>query len=413
MTELLANASVATPIVPVVAQDPCPRPGETERASCKVVVRPDDTVRDSKILIVDDEPYNIVVVRKYLRDAGYANLITVTDSTQALKTIRTEEPSIVLLDIEMPQVTGIDILRLRRADDHLLRIPTLILTATTDATTKLTALDLGATDFLLKPVDRSDLLPRVRNTLVSKMYQDRLADYAQDLEREVARRTAQLEASRKEIVHCLARAAEYHDDNTGHHVNRVAHYAAIIARALGFAETQVAELHLAVQLHDVGKIAIPDAILNHPGKLDPEMLAVMQKHCIIAKQILTPMPAEEWNALRRHPELGASLLEISSSPLLTMAARIAVTHHERWDGSGYPLGLAGEDIPIEGRITAVADVFDALSSPRAYKSPIPRERCFTIMQEGHGTHFDPAVLDAFFGRSAEIVEVQIQFADGA
>ena len=418
MSESLANSCSVNPVPPVllpVAVNP-----ETRQASDPVMrnvgnllLADDDDVRRSKILVLDDEPYNVMVVRKYLRDAGFSNVVTISDSSQAMRTIRKEMPRLLVLDIVMPQVSGLDILRLLQADEALHYLPVLILTATTDANTKKTALDLGATDFLFKPVDPNDLLPRVRNTLVTRSYQDRLASYAQELELAVSDRTAQLEASRAEIVHCLARAAEYRDDNTGHHVNRVAHYAAIIARALGFAETRAAELQLAAQLHDVGKIAIPDAILNHPGKLDPEMLAVVQKHCVIAKRILTPMPAEEWHALRRHPELGASLLDISSSQLLTVAAKIALTHHEWWDGSGYPLGLAGEDIPIEGRITAVADVFDALSTARPYKSPIPRERCFAMMQEKRGTHFDPTVLDAFFGRSEEIVQVQMECADGA
>ena len=171
------------------------------------------------------------------------------------------------------------------------------------------------------------------------------------------------------MIHCLARAAEYRDDITGQHVVRVGRYAGIIARELGFSEADVEMLELAAQLHDVGKIGIPDAILNSHGKLDPEQFAVMQRHCSFAKKILTPLGEQEWRTLQTHSQLGASLLEISSSPILMLAARIAQTHHEWWNGDGYPLGLAGEDIPLEGRITAVADVFDALSSPRTYKAP--------------------------------------------
>ncbi len=177
------------------------------------------------------------------------------------------------------------------------------------------------------------------------------------------------------------------------------------------ATADVEMLELAAQLHDVGKIGIPDAILNSPGKLDPEQFAMIQRHCSFAKKILTPLGEQEWQTLRTHSQLGANLLEISSSPILMLAARIAQSHHEWWNGAGYPLGLAGEDIPLEGRITAVADVFDALSSPRAYKKPIPREKCFAIMSEERGTHFDPRVLDAFFARSKEVVRVQMEYMD--
>ena len=213
------------------------------------------------------------------------------------------------------------------------------------------------------------------------------------------------------MIHCLARAAEYRDDITGRHVLRVGRYAGIIARELRFSAAHVEMLELAAQLHDVGKIGIPDAILNNHGKLDPEQFAVMQRHCSFAKKILTPLGEHEWRTLQTHSQLGASLLEISSSPILTLAARIAQTHHEWWNGKGYPLGLAGEDIPLEGRITAVADVFDALSSPRTYKAPIPREECLAIMTEDRGTHFDPQVLDAFFSRSKEVVQVQMEYMD--
>jgi len=287
----------------------------------------------------------------------------------------------------------------------------LVLTASTDAATKREALDLGAADFLLKPVDPNDLIPRVRNALTTKVYEERLARYAEQLEQDVRKRTAELAASREEVIRCLARAAEYRDDITGHHVVRVGRYAGIIASELGFGKADVEMLELAAQLHDVGKIGIPDAILNSHGKLDPEQFAVMQRHCSFAKKILTPLAEHEWRTLRTHSLLGASLLESRSSPILMLAARIAQTHHEWWNGKGYPLGLAGEDIPLEGRITAVADVFDALSTPRSYKAPIPREKSLTIMSEDRGTHFDPRVLDAFFARSKELVHIQMEYMD--
>jgi putative two-component system response regulator len=310
-----------------------------------------------------------------------------------------------------PKMSGLDILRAIRLDEQTSRFPVLVLTAATDAATKRDALNLGAADFLPKPVDPNDLVPRVRNALITKAYEERLAKYTEKLEQDVRKRTAELAASREEVIHCLARAAEYRDDITGHHVVRVGRYAGIIARELGFSETDVETLELAAQLHDVGKIGIPDSILNSPGKLDPEQFAVMQKHCSFARKILTPLGEREWRTLRTHSQLAGSLLEISNSPILMLAARIAQTHHEWWNGTGYPLGLAGEDIPLESRITAVADVFDALSTPRSYKAPIPREKCFAIMSEERGTHFDSRVLDAFFARSKEVVQIQMEYMD--
>ncbi len=370
-----------------------------------------DPIMDSSIMILDDEPYNVMVVRKYLRDVGYSNLLECTDSSDALKIIAQKKPSLLLLDIMMPMVSGLDILRALRMDEHSRRFPVLVLTASTDAATKREALDLGAADFLPKPVDPNDLIPRVRNALTTKIYEERLANYAEKLEQDVCKRTAELAASREEVIHCLARAAEYRDDMTGHHVVRVGRYAGIIARGLGFNAADSQKLELAAQLHDVGKIGIPDAILNSPGKLDAEQFAVVQKHCSFGKNILTPLSEQESRTLRSHAQLGASLLQISSSPILVLAARIAQTHHEWWNGSGYPLGLAGEDIPLVGRITAVADVFDALSTRRPYKAAIPREKCFAIMAEERGTHFDPRVLDAFFARSEEVIQVQIECMD--
>jgi putative two-component system response regulator len=296
-------------------------------------------------------------------------------------------------------------------DNSLRHIPVIILTATTDAETKREALSMGATDFLSKPVDSNDLVPRVRNALVVKAHQDHLANYAVELERQVNARTAELARSRAEVIHCLARAAEYRDDDTGHHVLRVGKYVGIIARELGFGGSQAETIELAAQLHDIGKIGIPDSILLNPGKLDQDQYAFMQKHCAIGKQIIQPMAEHDWRKLKTHTELGSGIVGVSSSPLLMTASRIAQSHHEKWDGSGYPLGLAGDDIPIEGRITAVADVYDALSSARPYKPPFPREKCFEILRVERGKHFDPQVVDAFFARSEDIVKVQLDYMD--
>src|SRR6185369_12553275 len=290
------------------------------------------------------------------------------------------------------------LLRDLRAEKQFAHLPVLILTAMDDSDTKARALNLGATDFLAKPVDPTELIPRVRNSLVLKAHHDHLQTYASRLEQEVRARTAELEASRQQIIHCLARAAEFRDNETGRHVIRVGRYAGIIARELGFEESAAEMLEQAALLHDVGKIGVPDAILLKPGKLDADEIESMQKHCGFGKRIFEGMTSQESAAYRSHTTVGSKIVQDCRAPLLDLASRIALTHHEKWDGTGYPLGLAGEDIPLEGRITAVADVFDALSSKRPYKPAFPLEKCLAILEEGRGQHFDPTVLDAFLRR---------------
>lgn len=370
-----------------------------------------DAGSTSTILIVDDEIVNVKVTRKYLEQHGYQNFITTTDSTQAMEMVKRRKPDLVLLDIVMPKVSGLEILEQMRVTEGCGNIPVVILTASTDPTTKLTALELGATDFLAKPVDPSELIPRVRNVLLVKAHQDHLVALADQLEKAVQMRTFELAISRKHVIECLARAAEYRDDDTGRHIIRVGKYAGVIASQLGFSEEMVIDIEQAAQLHDVGKIAIPDEILKKQGSLSPDEYELMQKHCVIGTRIVRPMDAHDFRILKSHPEFGARILNVESSPIIKMASRIALTHHERWDGSGYPIGLAGEDIPIEGRITAVADVFDALSSTRPYKRAMPRVKCFEIMAAEAGKQFDPRVLQAFFERVEDVVRIQLEDVD--
>jgi putative two-component system response regulator len=367
--------------------------------------------RPPRILLVDDEPLNIKVVRKYLAGAGYFDFCSTTNPGDVLPTMIRNEPDVVLLDIVMPKFTGLDILSAIRADQQLAHIPVVMLTALEDRETKCQALSLGATDFLAKPVDPSELVSRVRNVLLVKAHHDHLRHHAADLERMVKERTAQVEASHQNVIHCLARAAEFRDDDTGRHVLRVGCYAAVIARQLGWNEPHVQMIQQAAQLHDVGKIGIPDAILTKPGKLTTEEFETIQKHCGFGKRIFESLTDSEWSVWRKHAELGQRILGECKSPVLEMAAQIALTHHEKWDGTGYPIGLAGEDIPLVGRITAVADVFDALSTKRAYKPAFPLEKCFEILREGRAKHFDPKVLDAFFAAREKVVAVQISYAE--
>ncbi len=252
---------------------------------------------------------------------------------------------------------------------------------------------------------------RVENVLAVKAYQDHLAKHSERLEQQVRLRTAELVRSRQEAIHCLARAGEYRDDDTGHHVTRVGRYSALIAAELGFPEQAVELIEQAAQLHDVGKIGIPDSILHKPGKLDPQEFDLVQEHCGIGRRIINPLSHEESIRLKSHTSVGMQIVGATNSPVLRLAAVIAASHHEKWDGSGYPKGLAGNAIPIEGRIVAVADVFDALSSVRPYKDAFPLEKCLSILREGKGKHFDPRVLDAFLARIDQIVNIRDHYAE--
>ncbi len=365
----------------------------------------------ARVLIVDDEVVTAKIIRKQLRDSGYHNAEYISDAARAMHLLSREQFDVVLLDVQMPGYSGFELLGQLRSQTDLPWTPVVMLTADSDHETRIRALQLGATDFLNKPVNVHELVLRVRNMLLVKESYDRQRNYAADLEREVQRRTRQLELAQQQIVHALGRAAEFRDDDTGHHVYRVGRYARIIGEQMGFSERDVDLLEQAAQLHDVGKIGIPDEILLKQGKLLPEELEYMRRHSQFGKQIIEPLSPREVHKFRHHPHIGSEILKLGDSPLLELAAKVALTHHERWDGGGYPLGLAGTDIPLEGRITAVADVFDALSCKRPYKPAFPITKCFEILREESGKHFDPDVVEAFFAGKEEILNVHLQYID--
>lgn len=364
----------------------------------------------ARIGIVDDEPINVKVVRKHLQNVGYQQFVTTSDSETAFDLFSRENPDVIISDVVMPRVSGIDILRKIRADARLAHVPVLILTASTDAQTKLAALESGATDFLAKPVDPSDLVPRIRNALIVKAHHDHLERYSVQLEQQVRARTAELEISRLQVVLCLARAAEYRDDTTGRHVIRVGRYVTILASELGFPPAEARAIGLASQLHDVGKIGLPDGILLKPGKLTPDEFDVVKTHCVMGGKIVEPVDNRDLNFINGL-SLGQETDSAQAQPLLAMAGRIALSHHERWDGKGYPNGLAGDHIPIEGRITSVADVFDALTSARPYKEALLPEKALSMMEAGRGTQFDPAILDAMIRRMDDMLQVLSEQSD--
>lgn len=370
-----------------------------------------DSLRtEPRLMVIDDEPINAHIVERTLRHAGYRQVLIHTDAETAFDTISATRPDAVLCDVGMP-VSGMAILDRIVADPLLVHIPMVMMTASDDESLRADALERGAIDLLSKPLKITELLPRVRSALLIKSHVDHLQSYSQEMERQVRRRTAELLASRTELVHCLARLAEYRDNETGRHVIRVGRYSGLLAREIGLNEDLVELIEHAAPLHDIGKIGIPDSILLKQGKLTAEEFEIMKRHVALGKGAFEPMSPIEMKAFRSHTILGEMMVGTGTSPLLSMAAQIALTHHERWDGTGYPIGLAGEEIPISGRIVAVADVFDALSNKRPYKPAFPIEKCFAMLEEGSGTQFDPQVVQAFRRVREGVLQIRIALAD--
>lgn len=371
--------------------------------------RPLDT-ESAKIMLIDDEPINMRLVEKYLRNAGYKRVSTCHDSESAFDLIRQQRPDVVICDIHMP-VSGLKILTQVMQTPELEDTQMIMVTASDDETLRFQALETGATELLEKPIRSSHLLPRVKNALLVRSHLLHSKSENHCLEQLVQQRTLELETSRLELIHCLARLADYRDNETGRHVVRVGQFSGLIAEQLGLDPATRRLIEQAAPLHDIGKIGIPDSILLKEGKLTPEEFETMQKHVLLGKKAFEPMNRNEWEIHRRHTLMGKEMISVGNSPLLKMAAEIALTHHERWDGTGYPLGLAGEEIPLSGRIVAVADVFDALTSKRPYKPAFSNEKSFNIIEEASGQHFDPAVVNAFKAAREQIIQVRMDFAD--
>ena len=278
--------------------------------------RADESIQAAKIMIIDDIVVNVRVAQAHLQSAGYSNFVTLSDSKEALDRIQSELPDVILLDIMMPDVSGLEILQWLRSDERFARLPVLILTGAESRELKHEALQLGATDFLTKPIDIEELLPRVRNSLVIKSYED-------DLKSQVRQRTAELERSEIELIHCLARAAESRDSDTGSHIIRVGKYAGIIGEELGMDQFEVYRLMQAATLHDVGKIGIPDAILQKKGKLTSDEMAEMQRHCGIGRRVLELVPGFDDFFVQDHTSIGAKIMQVCSSPTIQLAREIA------------------------------------------------------------------------------------------
>jgi len=336
---------------------------------------PDNMHLDAKILIVDDQETNLHLLKSVLKKANYTNIMTMSDPRDALHSFSMLQPDLIMLDLMMPYMSGFEVMELLRPliaqEDYL---PILVLTADATSKVKHRALDMGAHDFLAKPIDTVEVLLRVHNLLKTRFLHLHLADRNRSLEDEVSERTSELREAHIEVLERLAMAAEYRDDETGQHIRRVSTTAVLLANCLGVPESDLELIRRASQLHDVGKIGIPDDILLKPGKLTPA----------------------EFEVMKTHTTIGTRILSGARSDLVRMASAIAYTHHERWDGLGYPRRLSGDGIPIEGRIVAVADVFDALTHSRPYKEAWPVEEALAEIKRQSGSQFDPAVVTAFF-----------------
>ena len=332
-----------------------------------------EQILNANILIVEDEKINRIVLQRILISGGFHNIRALPNATRLIRHYQAFHPDLLILDLHMPKVSGFDVMHALRKlypDDYL---PILVISADNDNKLHLRALSSGARDFLSKPYNPPQVLLRSRNVIETKLLHIEIKNKNMDLERIVRERTEDLHKSRLEVIQRLGYAAERRDTDTGAHIVRMSRYCEAVARALGMSEEESEQILNTSPLHDVGKIAIPDSILLKPGPLTPEEFEVMKTHAAI----------------------GGGMLANSDSAFLKMAEQIARTHHERWDGKGYPLGLREKNIPIEGRISAVCDVFDALTSERPYKKAWAFDAAVKEIQKMSGTFFDPAVVEAF------------------
>jgi putative two-component system response regulator len=354
-------------------------------------VNDDGRKRTDKILVIDDDEAALRLMKRRLEHDGYANVIVTALPRLGLELFESSEPDLLILDLNMPDMDGFEVLKALRNmhPEQLAKTPVLVLTGEGIHEKKLQALSLGARDFLAKPFDPAELAIRVSGNLEVRGLMRRITKHSEELDLKVRVRTAELEKANFEIIHRLMAAAEYRDDDTGSHIQRMSLYAELVARAMGLPDEECESILKASPMHDLGKIGIPDSILLKPGKLT----------------------SEEWEIMKSHTTIGASLLSNGSSELIQLAEVIALTHHEKWNGQGYPKGLKETEIPLAGRIVAVCDVFDALTSERPYKSAWEVSRALEVIRGDSGSHFDPLVVESFFEVLPQILQIKDEFKD--
>lgn len=357
--------------------------------------------RKATLLVVDDVPENLLLMSELLRP--YYHLRVASGGEKALQIARRSPPDLILLDVMMPDMDGYEVCRRLKEDPSTADTPILFLTAKDQAEDESHGLELGATDYLGKPFEPTVLLARVRSQLRLKAAADQLRARNAELDREVEQRTHELQAVHDVTILALASLAETRDNETGNHLRRTQNYVLTLALRLReqphFAaqldDQAIDLLYKSAPLHDIGKVGIPDHILLKPGRFEPHEFEVMKQHPRLGYQAL--VHAEEM--------LGAPV------PFLRIAKEIALCHHEKWDGSGYPQGLSGEAIPLSARLMAIADVYDAVISRRVYKPEMPHEKAVAIIREGCGSHFDPAVVEAFLSLEEEFQDIARRYAD--
>jgi response regulator RpfG family c-di-GMP phosphodiesterase len=329
---------------------------------------------EMRLLVVDDNEANVELIEELLAQDGYTSVLSTRDPSGVADLCRAWQPDLLLLDLHMPRVTGFDVMsQIPDLMNEPQSLPVLVLTADGTLDARHRALSMGARDFITKPLDGRELLLRTHNLLQTRQLHLQLQEQNASLDHAVRERTRELDQARIESLTVLAAVGEFHDDDTHEHTQRVGSSAARIALALDLPPAFVADMRAAAPLHDIGKIAVSRQILRKPGALSEEERAIIM----------------------RHAEIGGRILSSAVSPVLRLAAEIARSHHENWDGHGYPYGLSGEDIPVAGRITAVADVFDALTHARPYKAAWEIDRAVGLINEEAGRKFEPAVVRAF------------------
>lgn len=348
-----------------------------------------ENLKDATVVLVDDTPANLRLLESSMKAFGLRNVQAFSDSAAALLWLQNTPWDLLVLDLDMPEPDGFDILKALDARDRS-AMPIIIVSALSRPEDRRKGLSLGANDYICKPLDLPELLLRVRSTLELAIATQALSVERDRLEETVQKRTAQLSSSYQSIIGMLSRAAGYRENETERHIMRIGEYAALIARAIGLTEEQCEHMRLAMPMHDIGKIGIPEAILKKSGPFSPEEREVMEHHARIGFHILN---------------------DSASTPLTLLAAEIALYHHEHWDGKGYPQGLKGEEIPLSGRIAALCDVYDALRSARPYKTAWSAEETLAYFRERSGTHFDPQLVHVFERIFDQLENIQNRLVD--